>query len=637
MKNKEKIIETYDVSDYEILTDTGWEDVTHVHKTIPFDVWRLETDDFFIECADEHIVIDQFGNQIFVEDLKAGDLVKTIKGNQKVKRVFKTDAPAENMYDITVGSNNHTFYSNGILSHNTTTITIYALWIVCFQNDKRITIVANKKDTAEEIFDRIKMAFEQLPVWMKPSVKSFRNDGFDLRNGSSISVSTTSSSGPRGMTSNLLIIDEMAHVNADLMRELWKSAYPIISSMKKSQLVVISTPNGVDNKFYELYEEAQRPDSRWHLERVDWWEVPDRDEQWKKDTIAEMGSREDFDQEFGNVFHQKGKLAIDPELLEKIKSECKEPILVMDNGDYKIFSQPQEGAFYTIGVDVAEGIGRSNSVAQILNVSDLTNIEQVATFASSTINPYNLGTRLMGILDDWGRPPILIENNNGGQQVLDVLARTHNYENIVTYTFEGMSKHYNNENRLGIHNHTNTKYKGITNFRYWTNSLNAVKINDIDTALELSNFVRHPNFTFSKRTEKDMDDRVLSLVWALFILDPSLATKYFNVTELDEQGRPLKIRPLIDSSELIKKSPIFQGKVSIYKKSAIASTPIAWVGKIGENNNPEIDKEAGEFALWLTGWDGKTPPPNDLSVSKPLRPDEPDNYSNDGYMPTMFF
>ena len=114
-------------------------------------------------------------------------------------------------------------------SGKTTTITIYALWIVCFQSDKRITIVANKESTAKEIFSRIKMAFEQLPVWMKPSVKSWRIDGFTLANDSAIKISTTSSAGPRGSTSNLLIVDEMAHCPSELMNELWKSAIPIIS------------------------------------------------------------------------------------------------------------------------------------------------------------------------------------------------------------------------------------------------------------------------------------------------------------------------------------------------------------------------------------------------------------------------
>jgi hypothetical protein len=308
MNKKEKIIQTYDVSDYEIMTDDGWKDITHVHKTIPFDIWHLETDGgLFIDCADEHIVIDEFGNSVYVQDLNIGDKIKTINGIEKIKNVFKTDSLPVNMYDVTVNSKNHTFYSNGILSHNTTTITIYALWLVCFQSDKRITIVANKEATAKEIFARIKMAYEQLPIYLKPPIKSWRKDGFNLGNDSAITVSTTSSSGPRGSTSNLLIIDEMAHCPNDLMKELWKSAIPIISSMKKSQIVVISTPNGTDNKFYELYEDAKKEDSEWHLEIVNWWDVPGRDEEWKRKTLALMGSKEDFDQEYANVFSRTRK------------------------------------------------------------------------------------------------------------------------------------------------------------------------------------------------------------------------------------------------------------------------------------------------------------------------------------------
>lgn len=558
----------------------------------------------------------------------------TEEGKQKIK-LYKYQkqllkAFVNNRFNVVLSSRQ---------SGKTTTITIYALWMVCFQDDKRITIVANKEDTAKEIFARIKMSFEELPIWMKPSVKSWRKDGFELENGSKITVSSTSSAGPRGTTSNLLIIDEMAHCPNDLMKELWKSAIPIISSMKKSQLVVISTPNGVDNQFYDLVQQGKDPKSGWHLETVNWWDVPGRDEVWKKEATDLLGgSKEDFDQEYGNVFHEKGKTAIDPEELERLKSSCRDPILVMDNGDYKIFTQPKEGSFYVIGVDVGEGIGRSNSVAQILDVSDLTCVEQVAVYASNTINPYNFGTRLMGVLEDWGRPPILIENNNNGQQVLDVLARTHNYENIVTYTFEGMSKHYNNDNRLGVHNHTNTRYKGITNFRYWANSLKALRLNDLDTAIELSTFVKLPNFTFSKRTDKDLDDRVLALVWGLFLLDPSLAMKYFNITEFDDQGRPLKIKPLIDNTDLIKKSPIFEGKVSIYKKSSITSTPMAWVGTFDEQHNPLMDNDVAEFTNWLTKWDGVNPPPqNDLPILKTLRPEKIDKYEGEGYMPSILF
>jgi hypothetical protein len=632
MNNVEKIIQSYDVSDYEIMTDDGWKDITHVHKTIPFDVWHLETESgLFIDCADEHIVIDHLGNSVYVQDLIVGDLIKTINGCEKVKQVFKTEALPVNMYDVTVDSDKHTFYSNGILSHNTTTITVYALWIVCFQSDKRITIVANKEITAKEIFSRIKMAFEQLPVWMKPSVKSWRKDGFVLSNDSAITISTTSSSGPRGSTSNLLIIDEMAHCPNELMRELWKSAIPIISSMKKSQIVVISTPNGTDNKFYELYQDSQKEGSEWHLEIVNWWDVPGRDEEWAKKTMALMGSKDDFEQEYCNKFHLEGKTAIDPELLKSLKEQCIEPVLVMDNGSYKIFQQPNPESFYVIGVDVGEGIGRTNTVAQILDVSDLTNIRQVATYATNQMSPFHFGTRLMGVLEDWGRPPILVENNNNGQQVLDVLCHTHNYESVVSYHFEGFSKHYNTENRFGIHNHTNTRYKGVTNFRYWMNSLNAVKLFDIDTLLELNNFVRQPNFTFSKRNDSDLDDRVLSLIWALFILEPAVAEKYYNIVDVDDQGRPLKIRPLIDNSELIKKSPLFSGQTSTFKRIGNINKGFSFVGKVDPNKPLSFDEEAIELKFWLMNWGVKE------EKEQEQTPQSDKLYNKEEYRPIFLF
>lgn len=489
-------------------------------------------------------------------------------------------------------------------SGKTTTITIYALWIVCFQADKRITIVANKESTAKEIFSRIKMAFEQLPVWMKPSVKSWRIDGFTLENDSAIKISTTSSAGPRGSTSNLLIIDEMAHCPVELMNELWKSAIPIISSSKKSQLVIISTPNGTENKFYELYQESQKENSDWHLEVVNWWDVPGRDEHWKKETISAMGSEEDFEQEFGNAFHDPNKTAIDPKLLEELKSQCKEPILAMDNGNYLVFEEPNPESFYAIGVDVGEGIGRSNTVAQILDISDLTNIKQVAIYTTNSMSPFHFGTRLMGILDDWGRPPVLIENNNNGQQVLDVVCHTHNYESVVSYHFEGFSKHYNNENRFGIHNHTNTKYRGVTNFRYWINSLNAVRIYDLETLLELNNFVRHENHTYSKRKSDDLDDRVMSLIWAIFILEPSIAEKYYTILDIDDQGKPLKIKPFADNTDLLKKSPLLSGNVSKFRRNAAPAIKFTHVGKFSDASTMHSDDQA-DLSMWLLRWGEK--------------------------------
>jgi hypothetical protein len=220
------------------------------------------------------------------------------------------------------------------------------------------------------------------------------------------------------------------------------------------------------------------------------------------------------------------------------------------------------------------------------------------------MSPYHFGTKLMSVLNDWGRPPILIENNNNGQQVLDVLVQTHNYENVVSYHFEGFSKHYNNANRFGIHNHTNTRYKGISNFRYWANSLKAVKILDRDTILEIDNFVRLPNFTYTKKSDKDLDDRVFGLIWGLFILDPSLVSRYFVVQDTDEQGRPMKIVPTSNVSDLIKSSPLLIGGSSLVAKKSNYTANYSHVG--GSDLNTGFDsfsEDRDNLTQWLLSLD----------------------------------
>jgi hypothetical protein len=579
--------------------------------------WTPEMEEELRLCAKSVLHFAENHFYIVTEDGKRK--IELYKYQKRLLKAFKA-----NRFNVILSSRQ---------SGKTTTITIFALWLVCFQSDKRVTIVANKESTAKEIFARIKMAYEQLPIYLKPNIKSWRKDGFNLGNDSAITISTTSSSGPRGVTSNLLIIDEMAHCPNDLMKELWKSAIPIISSMKKSQVIVISTPNGRDNKFYELVEDSKKENSIWNLERVDWWDVPGRDEAWKNREIALIGSKDVFDQEYANVFHDPNKSVIDEEYLSKLKDECPEPVLVLEEGAYKIFELPNPESFYVIGVDVGEGIGRSNTVAQILDVSNLQNIKQSAIFASNNINPYHFGTRLMGILQDWGRPPILVENNNNGQQILDVLCQTHNYENVVSYHFEGFSKHYDKSHRYGIHNHTNTRYKGITNFRYWINSLKAVKINDIETILEINNFIRLPNYTFTKKSEKDLDDRVFGLIWALFILDPSLVSRYFSVQETDDQGRPMKILPLSDNKELLKQSPLLiGGSPTIAKKPTHSAT----YSFIGDTNQLTPEEMYLEDKAMLLKWMMEIEEPDKLKPPKTETSPEAaslDNY----YYPTIIF
>ena len=241
--NADKFIKSYEVEDYEIWTDDGWVDIQEVHKTIKFDVWTIETENFELHCADEHIVIGENKQEIFTNDLKIGDRIITENGIESVLNVKKNNSEPEHMYDLSIDSENHTFFTNGILSHNSTISTIYCLWTACFNNDQNILIVANKESTAKEIFKRIRMAYEELPNWLKPAVKEYQKESLELANGSRIGITTTTGTAGRGSSANLLFVDE-----ADWIECIERDSQIQIKSKKTGEIKKISIEDA-----YEFY------------------------------------------------------------------------------------------------------------------------------------------------------------------------------------------------------------------------------------------------------------------------------------------------------------------------------------------------------------------------------------------------
>ena len=425
----------------------------------------------------------------------------------------------------------------------TTLMTIYCLWIACFQDDQRILIVANKEQTAINIFRRVRTAYEMLPNYLKPGVLEYGKTSMTLSNGSSIGISTTSSDAGRGDSCNVLILDELAFIDDHLVQDFWKSVFPIISSSKKSKIFIASTPNGTGNLFHQLYTGAEKGDTNWKAERVDWWEVPGRDEEWKEDTLKALGSVDAFNQEFGNVFLQTGESVVDDGVLDEMKKACSEPEFIFDEGNYLLWEEPKKDHFYTIGVDISEGIGENATVVQILDITDLTDIRQVAVYYNTRIVPYMFTQKLYEILTHWGSPMVAIERNNCGAQVVDNLFNQFSYTNIVNFSPNNTAT-ANYNSRQGVVAHTNTKYKGVMNMRYWVNQLNAVKFKDIHTLNELKTFVRYPNGTWAgKRETGVLDDRVMSLMWPLLVLENSVTERYYEILKYDDNQKPQNIKP----------------------------------------------------------------------------------------------
>ena len=465
-----------------------------------------------------------------------------------------------------------------------TMMTIYILWQACFNNDQRILLVANKEATSIEIFQRVRMAYEELPNWLKPPVKEYAKTSMTLENGSRIGITTTTGTAARGQSVNCLVIDEMAFIEPHLVEEFWKSVFPIITSSKKSKVFVCSTANGTDNLFYKLYTGAIEGTNSWAHDKIRWDEIPGRDEEWARATKTAIGSSEAWLQEFECEFLHSGESTLDDELFEEMMQKVSKPKITLDEGHYKIWEEPDDSKLYVAGVDISEGVGIDASVIQILDITDIRDIKQVAVYRNNKIPPLEFTNRVYKILRNWGSPLALIERNNCGAQVVDRLAVDLGYEKIVSY---GNANALRRNVMRGMIAHTNTKYKGVLNMRYFMNEVRTVSINEEETVMELRNFVRYPNGTWKARSGFH-DDRVMAILYGLFILEKEITERFFEIVEEDDMGKPLVIEPMDFGIDY------FEDPTSIYLDEEVVGTNSyalpAVVWGMGDEQNAEMDE-----------------------------------------------
>jgi len=291
MRKFERVIP---ITDWEVFTPEGWVNCTNVMKTVPYEKWVVEFDcGAKLECADTHIVMSEYNSEVFVKDLIIGDVIKTINGTSKVISITNT-TEYENMYDVEVDSESHQYYSNGIVSHNTTTAAAYLLYEAIFNSNKSIGILANKGATSAEILDRLCKMFEELPWFLKPGVVTWNKTSITLANGSKCFSAATSSSSIRGKSVGTLYCDEFAHIDNDV--EFFESTYPVISSGKTTKVIITSTPKGM-NLFYKLWIESEQGRNEFVRSKYLWYDHPERDEAWRQTTESNIGTQ-NFSQEY---------------------------------------------------------------------------------------------------------------------------------------------------------------------------------------------------------------------------------------------------------------------------------------------------------------------------------------------------
>lgn len=401
-----------------VKTPSGYSKVKASHKTVKYDIWQLTTEYHSLTCADKHIVIDEYGDQVFVKDLVPGMRIKTEHGTERVLGVRPIRIPAEHMFDLELDDNDHVYYTDGILSHNSTVSSAYLLWYAMFNFDKTILIASNKNSNAIEMVHRIRYAYENLPMWLKPGVQddgwNKHSVGFD--NGSRIISTATSDTAGRGMSISLLFCDEFAFVPPGIQEEFWTSIAPTLST--GGSCIMSSTPNGDMNLFAQIWRGAEANANGFTPIRVHWNDPPGRDEKWKAKEIKKVGERR-FEQEYECKFLSSDALLIDSLVLSNMTEVMKkiEPIRVVK--DVKFWRDIEEGKTYLIGIDPATGSGSDFSVITAL---EFPSMFQVAEYRSNTMSSallYQLLSKLLKHIENKGSSAYFsVENNGVGEGIV---------------------------------------------------------------------------------------------------------------------------------------------------------------------------------------------------------------------------
>ena len=349
---------------------------------------------------------------------------------------------------IQVSDESHMFlFGNWMIpTHNTTTVgCCYLLHKILFNQNMSVAILANKLTTARDILSRIRESYEHLPWWLQQGILEWTKGSIHLENGSKITAAATSSSAIRGGSYNCIFLDEFAFVPTTVAEEFFSSVYPTITAGQSTQMIIISTPKGL-NMYYQLWKAAMSKQSEYVPFEVNWRQVPQypggplRDDAWKEQQIKNTSERQ-FDAEFNCSFIGSANTLIDAQKLNQLnygkpKQRNAEGLLIYNDPIKGEDSKGTEDRIYFITVDVARGQGGDNSAFCVFDISEMP-YRTVARFKSNTVSPLLLPSYIRAVGKKYNNAHVLVEVNDIGSQVADILHYDLEYENLVKAAFKG--------------------------------------------------------------------------------------------------------------------------------------------------------------------------------------------------------
>lgn len=404
-------------------------------------------------------------------------------------------------------------------SSKTTSTAGYILWYVLFNDAKTVAILANKAATARETMDRIQIMYELLPMWMQQGVKVWNKGDITLENKSKIFTAATSSSGIRGKSVNILVIDEAAIIQNSVWEAFYASVYPTISSGKTTKIIMTSTPMGY-NHWYKLWTDAVNGINGFVPFTVPWNAVPSRDETWYNDQLAKLGELK-FNQEVlmtfngssGTLIHSGkiAQLAAIPPLYSKDNLDVLEyPIRAQRDAENRVIP----GHSYALVADVSRGIGGDYSAFAVIDITSMP-YKLVAKYRDNLVSPLLFPNVIHKVARDYNNAFVLIEIKENGQQIADILQNELEYENVLHVTRGHGGQHLTAGfgSRSGVQNGVMTssqvKRIGCDAFKSMVEE-DKLLINDVDTISEISTFIQVKNSYAAD--EGYHDDLVMCLV-----------------------------------------------------------------------------------------------------------------------------
>jgi len=369
-----------------------------------------------------------------------------------------------------------------------TTVVAYLLHYAIFNDSVNIGILANKASTARELLGRLQLAYENLPKWMQHGILVWNKGNVELENGSKILAASTSASAVRGMSFNILFLDEFAFVPNHVAEQFFASVYPTITSGRSTKVIIISTPNGM-NHFYKMWEDARNGKNGYVTNEVHWSQVPGRDAKWKEETLKNTSKRQ-FAQEFECDFLGSADTLISPAKLQAIPFE--DPI--QSNAGLDVYERAKEGHEYIITVDVARGIGGDYSAFIVFDITTLP-YKIVAKYRDNEIKPVLFPSVILQVAKEYRFPYILVEVNDIGDSIAATLNYDLEYPNVLMCSMRGRAGQVvgqgfsGNKTQLGVKMSITVKKLGCSNLKALLED-DKLTFKDFDILRELTTFIQ---------------------------------------------------------------------------------------------------------------------------------------------------